>query len=197
MKQIFVISALICLLLIAVGGAGCSGTGTSEVDQYIKMLSSGNDEEAKQAAEELILMGDEAVKPLIAVFSSGDDTASLWAAVTLCEIKEPAVGPLLASLGEGDEASRNWAVNTLSCIGDPAVEPLIGAIASGNELRSESAQVALIKMGADVKPRLAVELNTGNWDTDTKIALQAVLQSIELTDKYVAIQAANATASAT
>ena len=196
MKQIFVIFTLICLLLIAVGGAGCSGTNTSDADQYIKLLSSGSDEEAKQAAGELILMGDEAVRPLIAVFSSGDEKASLWAAVVLCEIKEPAVEPLIASLGEGNEASRNWAVNTLACIGDPAVEPLIGAIASGNELRSESAQVALIKMGADVMPRLAIELNTGTWDTDTKIALQTVMQSIELTGQYVARQAANATASA-
>lgn len=196
MKQIFIISALLCLLLIALGSAGCSGTGNSEADQYIKMLSSGNDEEAKQAAEALISMGDEAVRPLIAVFSSGDEKASLWTAVVLCEIKEPTVAPLIASLGEGNEASRNWAVNTLACIGDPAIEPLIGAIASENELKSESAQVALIKMGADVMPRLAIELNTGTWDNNTKVALQAVMQSIELTDNYMASLAANATVSA-
>ncbi|HDR74169.1 MAG TPA: hypothetical protein ENN85_09730 [Methanoculleus sp.] len=165
-------------VLAATFACGCAGGG---VQPLIDDLSSDDAATQKAAAEQLADIGTPAVEPLIGVFSSGDQSASLWAAVALCEIGDESIAPLIDRLGAPGTEERMWAANTLACIGRPAILPLISEVETGTAASKESAQVALIKIGADAVP--IIEQRMAVVDAEQKAVYQSLLQSIYLTEQ--------------
>lgn len=132
------------MLLLLVFALSCGGQdenqGSSNIDEQIAMLASGDSSEREAAVEELSQIGEPAIEPLIAVFSGDDQSVDLLngAKEALVKIGEPAIDPLIASFdytGSRSATALAWKKDTLAEIGQPAVEPLIAA------LKDESARV--------------------------------------------------------
>jgi HEAT repeat protein/Uri superfamily endonuclease len=117
---------------------------SEELDDLLRMLATGSEENREVAALALGRLGAAAIAPLAAMLAESDANSRWWAARALAEVGERgAVEPLVGALTDAEPDVRACAALALGRIGEGAAAP---ALAS--RLTDESAFVASIAADA-------------------------------------------------
>jgi hypothetical protein len=105
------------------------GPDDPRIQLLIQKLSSPHAAERERARNDLVMIGDEIVPPLIEVVETAGERARLEAARALAELAEPAAIAILIQCLEDEHQDLRWvAAEGLLNIDGPAVEPLLLAL---------------------------------------------------------------------
>ncbi|HBY08136.1 MAG TPA: hypothetical protein DEH22_10255 [Chloroflexi bacterium] len=135
-----------------------------DLQNLITKLTSGDDEVAEAAVEQIAALGEFALPALFDLGDSSDSEKRWWALRTLSVIPHPEVPPrLLAGLCDPDPAVRQCAALGLSQQpADEAIPDLIAALDARDRLLARLAGDALISTGSAGLPGLIQTLEAGS-----------------------------------
>ena len=129
----------------------------------ISNLTSGDDDLAEAAANDIAAQGAEAIPALLDLLASPNADSRWWAVRTLAEISDPQIPPRLRdALSDPDPAVRQCAALGLSQQPDSeAIPDLIAALNDDDRLIARLAADALGAIGEDAVPALLDIMQNG------------------------------------
>jgi HEAT repeat protein len=151
------------------------------VDDLIKALTSGDDEQAEATIPQIIARGTSIFPALTQLLSSTEPDHRWWALRAMSELDPPQVSALLvAALDDPDQSVRQCAALGLRLKPDPGgIEGLIESMQGHDLLLSSLAADALVAIGELAVPALLDVLSRGSPST----RLQAVRALALIGDK--------------
>lgn len=136
------------------------------VDELINTLKSTDVKQQKQAARDLIDIGNPAVNPLINSLKDGNWKMRWYASEILGEIRdEKAVQELIVTMGDENSGVRSKSMIALVEIGEPSVDPLINALSNENlQIRRQAAEaLGVIGSKKAVEPLTETLKDENSW----------------------------------
>ncbi len=134
-----------------------------EIQDLLTQLTSGDDDHAEAAAQELAKMGEAALPMLDELLQSNDPDHRWWAVRTLAAIRQVSVAPRLAqALRDPDPEVRQCAVLALRQHPNFAVVPeLVALLESKEKMLARLAGDALVAIGGPAVSDLMETLENG------------------------------------